>query len=55
MFVEDPTLTSIFPVSGPALTAGTVIVMRGTNFVNTSLLSCRVENETIPARFVGWP
>ncbi len=53
LFVEDPRVSHIHPVSGPALTAGTVVTVTGSNFVNSSLLACRFENETLPATYVS--
>jgi hypothetical protein len=52
-FYSVMTISTIFPPSGPALSAGTDVLVNGQGFVNTSSLSCKFGNGTTAARFVS--
>jgi hypothetical protein len=40
-FYADPALSRIYPPSGPAIAAGTIVNVFGTGFTNTTFLTCR--------------
>jgi len=52
-FYSDPHLSRIFPVSGPAVAAGTELVVYGDGFVNSSLLACRFGLAVVPGRYAS--
>ena len=52
-YVEGATVTSLVPSTGP-ITGGTNIIVSGTNFEFSSLLSCRFGTDsTVPASYVS--
>jgi len=48
-YYEDPALSRITPVSGPAVASGTPVTVYGNGFVNTTLLVCRFGGSVVPA------
>jgi len=52
-FYQDPALSRILPVSGPAQTAGTRVTVYGDGFVNSSLLQCRFGADVVPAEYIS--
>ena len=52
-FYPDAALERITPVSGPALVAGTEVVVYGRNFVNSTYLSCRFDALMTPAIYLS--
>eukprot|EP00750_Incisomonas_marina_P013799 INCI17542.1.p1 GENE.INCI17542.1~~INCI17542.1.p1 ORF type:complete len:3776 (-),score=497.18 INCI17542.1:2420-13582(-) len=52
-FYPDAALERITPVSGPALVAGTEVVVFGRNFVNSSYLTCRFDALMTPAIYLS--
>lgn len=46
-------IATLFPPSGPALSAGTQVLVRGEGFVNTTSLSCKFQNATTTAVFIS--
>ena len=53
LFYSPIYMTSIHPVSGPAWAAGTALHVYGGGFINTSTLSCRLADTTVPADYVS--
>jgi hypothetical protein len=49
LYYVDQQVTELTPVSGPANSAGTRVVVRGAAFLNTSLLLCRFGLAEVPA------
>ena len=47
-FYQDPALSRLSPVGGPALAAGTKVTVYGNGFVNTTLLTCRFGKRVVP-------
>jgi hypothetical protein len=52
-FYPDAALERITPVSGPALVAGTEVIVYGRNFVNSTYLSCRFDALMTPAIYLS--
>ena len=52
-YYQDPVLSRIMPVSGPAIAAGTRVTVFGDGFVNTSLLQCRFGRDLVPGIYVS--
>ena len=53
IFYKPLYMVQLDPVSGPADAAGTEMRIYGGNFLNTSTLSCRVADVTVPAEYVS--
>lgn len=52
-FSPEISIQSLFPPSGPALSAGTEVIIRGYYFINSSSLSCRFANVTTGAIYIS--
>ena len=53
LFYAPVFMVNIAPVSGPAWAAGTPLHIYGGNFFNTSTLSCRVADVSVPAEYLS--
>lgn len=51
-FYQDPALSRISPVSGPARTGGTLVYVYGQGFINTTYLTCKFGQTNTKGRFV---
>jgi hypothetical protein len=52
-YTETPTVSKIWPLSGPAWAGGTLVTVMGTAFSNTQHLSCRFGQLVVPAMQVS--
>lgn len=50
-YYEDPALSRLTPISGPAVAAGTPVTVYGHGFINTTRLTCRFGATVVPATF----
>lgn len=52
-FYHASRVDSIHPTYGPARQAGTKVIVRGENFVNSTALRCRFDSVVVPAVFIS--
>jgi len=53
LFYSPVYMVNLDPVSGPAWSAGTALHIYGGNFFNTSTLTCRVADVSVPAQYLS--
>ena len=53
MYINTPSIETIWPLSGPAFAGGTLLTVTGTGFVNSNLLLCRFGQIVVPAAYLN--
>ena len=53
MYINTPSIETIWPLSGPAFAGGTLLTVTGTGFVNSNLLLCRFGQIVVPAVYLN--